>query len=96
MYRGPSFVISALTGADGIPGMLIPQACSTSTTCLCQAGVGIETELYENTYCMMTDRASNGPHTIWLLELKIFDADELKATDNASILNQARQGRKIG
>ncbi len=62
-YGGPW--ASALIGADGIPGMLITQACSTSTTCLCQAGVGIETGLYENTYCLMTDRASNGPHTIW-------------------------------
>ncbi|MCP4687377.1 MAG: thiolase family protein, partial [Desulfobacterales bacterium] len=62
-YGGPW--ASALIGADGIPGMLITQACSTSTTCLCQAGVGIETGLYENTYCLMSDRASNGPHTIW-------------------------------
>lgn len=56
---------AALIGADGIPGMLISQACSTSTTCVFQAAAGVDNGLYSNVYCMMTDRASNGPHTIW-------------------------------
>lgn len=56
---------AALLGAPGIPGVTISQACTTSTTCLFQAGVGIETGLYENAYCLMTDRCSNGPHTVW-------------------------------
>lgn len=56
---------AALIGASGIPGVLINQACSTSTTCIFQAGVGIETGLYNNVFCLMTDRCSNGPHTVW-------------------------------
>lgn len=56
---------AALMGADGIPGMTICQACTTATTCIYQASVGIETGLYKNVYNLMTDRCSNGPHTIW-------------------------------
>ncbi len=62
-YGGPW--TSAMLGAENTPGVLISQACSTSTTCIFQASVGIETGLYKNTYALMTDRASNGPHTIW-------------------------------
>ncbi len=56
---------AAMMGAVGIPGVTVSQACSTSTTCIFQAGVGVETGMYENVYCLMTDRCSNGPHTIW-------------------------------
>lgn len=56
---------AALMGAADIPGCHIPQACSTSTTCVSQAAAGIETGLYENVFCLMTDRMSNAPHTIW-------------------------------
>ena len=56
---------AALIGAAGIPGVLLSQACTTSTTCIFQAAVGIETGFYKNAYCLMTDRCSNGPHTIW-------------------------------
>jgi len=56
---------AALMGAAEIPGCHIPQACSTSTTCINQAAAGIETGLYENVFCLMTDRMSNAPHTIW-------------------------------
>ena len=56
---------AALMGATDTPGMTISQACTTGTTCIFQAGVGIETGLYENAYCLMTDRCSNGPHTVW-------------------------------
>jgi acetyl-CoA acetyltransferase len=56
---------AALIGAAGIPGMLISQACTTSTTCIYQASMGVETGLYRNVYALMTDRCSNGPHTIW-------------------------------
>lgn len=56
---------AALMGAESTPGMLISQACTTSTTCIYQAAVGVETGLYQNAYCLMTDRCSNGPHTIW-------------------------------
>jgi acetyl-CoA acetyltransferase len=56
---------AALIGADSIPGMLISQACTTSTTCIYQAAVGVETGLYQNVYALMADRCSNGPHTVW-------------------------------
>ncbi|MFZ5646878.1 MAG: thiolase family protein [Bacillota bacterium] len=56
---------AALMGAVDIPGCHVPQACSTSTTCVSQAAAGIETGLYENVFCLMTDRMSNAPHTIW-------------------------------
>ncbi len=56
---------AALLGAESIPGVIISQACTTSTTCIYQAAVGIETGLYTNAFCLMTDRCSNGPHTVW-------------------------------
>lgn len=56
---------SALMGAGQIPAVTISQACTTSTTCIYQAAVGIETGLYNNCYTLMTDRCSNGPHTVW-------------------------------
>ncbi len=56
---------AALMGATEIPGLQVPQACSTSATCLNQAALGIETGMYNNAFCLMTDRTSNGPHTIW-------------------------------
>ena len=62
-YGGPWS--SALIGATDTPGLLISQACSTSTTGIFQAAVGIETGLYQNCYTLMVDRCSNGPHTIW-------------------------------
>jgi acetyl-CoA acetyltransferase len=62
-YGGPW--ASALIGADRIPGVLVSQACTTSTTCLYQAAMGVETDLYKNVYNLMADRCSNGPHTIW-------------------------------
>ncbi len=62
-YGGPW--ASALIGAENIPGCLVSQACSTSTTVLFQAAMGIETGVYQNVFTLMTDRCSNGPHTIW-------------------------------
>ena len=56
---------AAMIGAASIPGMLISQACTTSTTCIYQAAVGLETGLYRNVYALMADRCSNGPHTVW-------------------------------
>ncbi len=56
---------ASLMGAGGIPGITLAQACTTGTTCLYQAAVGVETGLYNNAYVMTTDRTSNGPHTIW-------------------------------
>ena len=56
---------AALMGAVATPGMTVSQACTTSATCLFQAAVGLETGLYQTPFCLMTDRCSNGPHTVW-------------------------------
>ena len=56
---------AALIGAVSTPGALISQACTTSTTCIFQASMGVENGYFQNAYCLMTDRCSNGPHTIW-------------------------------
>lgn len=62
-YGGPW--AAALLGATSVPGVLISQACTTSTTCICQAAVGLETGLWSNALALMADRCSNGPHTVW-------------------------------
>jgi len=56
---------AALMGATGIPGVTLSQACTTSTTCVFQASVGVETGFYKTCFTLMGDRCSNGPHTIW-------------------------------
>jgi acetyl-CoA C-acetyltransferase len=56
---------AAMIGAENIPGLFVSQACSTSTTGIFQAAMGIETGLWNNAYTLFTDRCSNGPHTIW-------------------------------
>jgi acetyl-CoA acetyltransferase len=55
---------AALIGTR-VPGIYLSQACTTSTTCIYQAAIGVETGLYKTCYTLMTDRCSNGPHTIW-------------------------------
>ena len=62
-YGGPWS--AALTGAEGAPGLLVSQACSTSTVAVYLASVGVETDLYQAPFCLMTDRCSNGPHSVW-------------------------------
>jgi len=56
---------ASLMGAGHVPGITLGQACTTGTTCVFQAAVGVETGLYQNVYVLTTDRTSNGPHTIW-------------------------------
>jgi acetyl-CoA acyltransferase len=43
----------------------VSQACSTSTFSFYQAGIGIETGMFKNCWCLMADRMSNGPHAVW-------------------------------
>ena len=62
-YGGPW--AAAMMGATGVPGLMVSQACSTSTIAIYQASVGVETGLYETPMCLLTDRCSNGPHAIW-------------------------------
>lgn len=62
-YSGPW--AAAMMGAEGSPGILVSQACSTSTFSIYQAGMGIETGLFEKSWCLLADRLSNGPHATW-------------------------------
>ena len=62
-YSGPW--AAAMLGAENSPGVLITQACSTSAFSLYQAAQGIETGMFENSWCLLADRCSNGPHAIW-------------------------------
>jgi len=48
-----------------LPALMVNQACTTSTTCIHLCAVNIETGTYETGYALMSDRCSNGPHTIW-------------------------------
>ncbi|MFK5952100.1 MAG: thiolase family protein [Desulfobacterium sp.] len=56
---------NVMMGAPDVPGITIMQACSTSTTCICNAAMAVDQGLASAPFCLMTDRASNGPHTIW-------------------------------
>jgi acetyl-CoA acetyltransferase len=48
-----------------LPALMVNQACTTSTTCIHLAAVNIEAGTYETGFCLMSDRCSNGPHTVW-------------------------------
>jgi len=52
-------------GAKDIPALMVHQACSTSTTCIYLAAQNIELGAYQTGYALMSDRCSNGPHTVW-------------------------------
>lgn len=62
-YGGPW--ASALIGSTQTAGLLVSQACSTSTTGIFQAALGVEGGAWKTVYNLFTDRCSNGPHTIW-------------------------------
>ena len=48
-----------------LPGLFVGQACSTSTTVLNLAAKDLEIGVYDVGFCLMADRCSNGPLTIW-------------------------------
>jgi len=56
---------AVLMGAPDIPAMTIMQACATSTTVIGNAAMSLEAGNVNAAYCLMVDRTSNGPHTIW-------------------------------
>ncbi len=56
---------NVMMGAPDVPGVTIMQACSTSTTCVAYAAMAVEQGVVSTPFCLMTDRTSNGPHTIW-------------------------------
>jgi len=56
---------NAMIGAQNTPGVTLMQACSTSTTCIYNAAMAVEQGVVTSPMCLMVDRTSNGPHTIW-------------------------------
>jgi acetyl-CoA acetyltransferase len=48
-----------------IPGMFVRHACATSTNTIYNAALSVEAGGMETTYCMLTDRISNGAHIVW-------------------------------
>ena len=48
-----------------LPALFVNQACATSTTILNLLAKDLELGVYGAGYALMTDRCSNGPHTIW-------------------------------
>jgi acetyl-CoA acetyltransferase len=48
-----------------LPGLMINQACTTSTTILNLAALAIEQGSMNVAFGLMTDRTSNGAHTVW-------------------------------
>ncbi|MCX5803702.1 MAG: thiolase family protein [Proteobacteria bacterium] len=48
-----------------VPGLMINQACTTSTTILNLAALAIEQGAFDVAFCLMADRCSNGAHTVW-------------------------------
>ncbi len=56
---------AVMMGAPDIPGNTVMHACATSTTSLFNASMSVEAGSVGTAYCLMVDRTSNGPHTIW-------------------------------
>ena len=52
-------------GKKNLPGLMINQACTTSTTCIHLAAVNVEVGTFETAFALMSDRTSNGAHTVW-------------------------------
>ncbi|MBW2029366.1 MAG: thiolase family protein [Deltaproteobacteria bacterium] len=51
--------------AKPLPALMVNQACTTSTTCIHLCAVNIENGVYDTAFALMSDRCSNGPHTVW-------------------------------
>lgn len=57
--------VAALLGAERTVGVWLSQACSTGTTSVYQAAMACEVGSAAWVQCVLCDRVSNGPHTIW-------------------------------
>lgn len=65
-FYGHTWAAAMLTnGAKNLPALLVNQACTTSATCLHLAALNIEIGTFQTAFALMTDRCSNGPHTVW-------------------------------
>jgi acetyl-CoA acetyltransferase family protein len=66
MFHSHNWAAAMLVdGKKNLPGLMVNQACTTSTTCIHLAAVNIEVGTYETAFALMSDRCSNGPHTVW-------------------------------
>ena len=54
-----------LMGAPDVPGNTVMHACATSTTSIYNASLAVDSGNIDTAFCLLTDRCSNGPHTIW-------------------------------
>jgi acetyl-CoA acetyltransferase family protein len=48
-----------------LPGLMINQACTTSTTIIQLAALAIENGTFDVAFGLMSDRCSNGAHSVW-------------------------------
>ncbi len=48
-----------------LPGLMVSQACTTSTTILNLSAQAVETGMVNVAFGLMSDRTSNGAHTVW-------------------------------
>lgn len=64
VFYGASWA-ATMMGAPSLPGQTVMHACATSTTAVFQAASAIEVGNANAAYCLLVDRCSNGPHTIW-------------------------------
>lgn len=66
MFYGPTWAPALIMeGRKDVPGVLVSQACTTSTTCIHLAAANVEAGTFETAFALMSDRCSNGPHVIW-------------------------------
>jgi acetyl-CoA acetyltransferase family protein len=66
MFHSHNWAAAMLVdGKKDLPGLMINQACTTSTTCIHLAAVNVEVGTFETAFALMSDRCSNGPHTVW-------------------------------
>jgi acetyl-CoA acetyltransferase family protein len=66
MFHSHNWAAAMLVdGKKDVPGIMINQACTTSTTCIHLAAVNVEVGTFETAFALMSDRCSNGPHTVW-------------------------------
>lgn len=56
---------AALMGCEHTTGHMISQACTTGLLALFNAATQIESNLCNTTYCLTSDRTSNGPMVTW-------------------------------
>jgi acetyl-CoA acetyltransferase family protein len=66
LFYSHNWVAGLLTdNKKDLPGLMINQACTTSTTILNLAALAIEQGAFEVGFGLMADRCSNGAHTVW-------------------------------